>query len=68
MTLSGRAELRLTEHAALWNAHPDSRLLLSAGGYLNALVFTRRHRWTPAQRKLMSRIYRHLTRHLVRGA
>lgn len=61
----GRAELRLDEIAALWNARPQRRLLPSGWEFLSMYALTDEKSWTTAQRKMM-RVARRL--HLVRAA
>lgn len=63
-TRRGRAELRLAEHASLWNARPENRYLPVLWKYLNIRLFTDRRRWTDQQRKMMARAGRH---HALRG-
>ena len=52
-TRRGRAELRLAERSALWNAKPENRHLPAWWEYLSVVGLTRRKSWTPAQRKMM---------------
>jgi formylglycine-generating enzyme required for sulfatase activity/tetratricopeptide (TPR) repeat protein len=54
-TRRGRAELRLAERAALWNAKPENRLLPSAPEWLNIRLLTPKRDWTEPQRKMMNR-------------
>jgi formylglycine-generating enzyme required for sulfatase activity len=54
-TRRGRAELRLAERAALWNAKPESRHLPSLWEWLNVSTLTDRAHWTEPQRKMMRR-------------
>ena len=54
-TRRGRAELRLTERSALWNAKPENRHLPSLGEFLKILALTNRKNWTEAQRRMMSK-------------
>lgn len=54
-TRRGRAQLRLEERAAQWNAKPENRHLPAWWEYLNARLFTRSKDWTDAQRKMMRR-------------
>jgi formylglycine-generating enzyme required for sulfatase activity len=63
-TRRGRAELRLTERAALWTAKPEVRHLPAWWEWLNIRLFTRQRDWTAPQRKMMRRA-RHY--HAVRG-
>jgi eukaryotic-like serine/threonine-protein kinase len=51
----GRAELRLADRAALWNAKPESRLLPSLWQYLNIRLLTDRKKWTAPQRKMVDK-------------
>jgi formylglycine-generating enzyme required for sulfatase activity len=53
LTLSGRAELRLTERAKLWGAHPEGRQLPSAWEWLAIRCLTRSANWTAPQRQMM---------------
>jgi serine/threonine protein kinase/formylglycine-generating enzyme required for sulfatase activity/energy-coupling factor transporter ATP-binding protein EcfA2 len=52
-TRKGRAELRLAERAALWNAKPENRHLPSLGESLRIRFLTDRKNWTGPQRKMM---------------
>jgi formylglycine-generating enzyme required for sulfatase activity len=52
-TRRGRAELRLAERAASWNAKPENRHLPAWWEWANIHLFTRRREWTPPQRKMM---------------
>jgi serine/threonine protein kinase/formylglycine-generating enzyme required for sulfatase activity len=52
-TSRGRAELRLAERAALWNAKPENRLLPSLREWASIRLLTRRPDWTKAQRLMM---------------
>ncbi|HND55921.1 MAG TPA: hypothetical protein PLV92_26070, partial [Pirellulaceae bacterium] len=61
----GRAELRLAERAATWNARPENRQLPTAWEFLTISALTARRRWTPSQAKMMSRAARV---HGMRGA
>jgi formylglycine-generating enzyme required for sulfatase activity/tetratricopeptide (TPR) repeat protein len=63
-TRRGRAELRLAERAALWNARPQSRHLPAWWEWLNIRLFTRRRDWTPPQQQMMRKAARF---HAVRG-
>ena len=54
-TRRGRAELRLADRAALWNAKPDNRHLPSLWEYLNIHLLTNRRNWTEPQRKMMKK-------------
>jgi serine/threonine protein kinase/formylglycine-generating enzyme required for sulfatase activity len=63
-TRRGRAELRLAERAALWNAKPESRHLPAWWEWLNIRLFTRKKDWTPPQQKMMRKAGRSLA---VRG-
>jgi formylglycine-generating enzyme required for sulfatase activity len=63
-TRRGRAELRLAERAALWNAKPENRHLPAWWEWLNIRLFTRKKDRTPPQRKMMRQAGRSLA---VRG-
>jgi serine/threonine protein kinase/formylglycine-generating enzyme required for sulfatase activity len=52
-TLRGRAELRLAERAAWWNARPEKRALPSWWEWLSVRLWTRPRDWTASQRKMM---------------
>jgi formylglycine-generating enzyme required for sulfatase activity len=63
-TRRGRAELRLAERAAAWNAKPEKRHLPAWWEWANIRVFTKAKDWTASQREMM----RWATRfHAVRG-
>ncbi len=57
-TRRGRAELRLAERSALWNAKPENQQLPSWWEFLNIRLLTRRQNWTEPQRKMMRRVGR----------
>jgi hypothetical protein len=62
-TRRGRAELRLAERAALWNAKPENRRLPSLLEWAHIRLLTNRREWTEPQRKTMRRTARyHVTR------
>jgi formylglycine-generating enzyme required for sulfatase activity len=63
-TRRGRAELRLAERAAAWNAKPESRHLPAWWEWLNVRLLTRRRDWTEPQRRMMRKACRY---HAVRG-
>jgi eukaryotic-like serine/threonine-protein kinase len=63
-TSRGRAELRLANFAAEWQAFPADRYLPRWWEWLNIRLFTRKRDWTPPQRKMMGRATRY---HSVRG-
>lgn len=63
-TRRGRAELRLAEQAAWWNANRDDRHLPGWWEWFNIRLLTRSQDWTATQRRMMRRADR---RHLVRG-
>jgi serine/threonine protein kinase/formylglycine-generating enzyme required for sulfatase activity len=63
-TRRGRAEFRLAERAALWNAKPESRHLPAWWEWLNIRLFTSKKGWTTPQRKMMRKAGRY---HVVRG-
>jgi formylglycine-generating enzyme required for sulfatase activity/tetratricopeptide (TPR) repeat protein len=54
-TRRGRAELRLAERSALWNAKPENRLLPSALEWANIRLLTRKKDWIEPQRRMMKR-------------
>ncbi len=57
----GRAELRLEDRAALWNAKPESQQLPSWWEWANIRLLTKKKDWTPPQRKMMRAATRHHT-------
>jgi eukaryotic-like serine/threonine-protein kinase len=63
-TRRGRAELRLSERSASWNAKPENRLLPSTLEWANIRLLTRKKVWTEPQRRMMKRARRV---HGVRG-
>jgi formylglycine-generating enzyme required for sulfatase activity len=54
-TRRGRAELRLAERAALWEAKPENRHLPSALEWANIRALTRPRDWTDPERRMMRR-------------
>ena len=54
-TRKGRAELRLVERSALWNAKPENQQLPSLWEFLNIRLLTGKKNWTDPQRKMMGR-------------
>ena len=52
-TRRGRAELRLSERATLWNAKPEDRHLPSLPEWLSIRTLTDSAHWTEPQRKMM---------------
>ncbi len=60
-TRRGRAELRLAERAALWNAKPENQQLPSLWEYGSIRTLTRRREWTEPQRSMMLRAERVLS-------
>jgi serine/threonine protein kinase/formylglycine-generating enzyme required for sulfatase activity len=54
-TRRGRAEIRLAERAALWNAKPENRQLPSALEWANIRMLTRRKGWKEPERRMMAR-------------
>jgi serine/threonine protein kinase/formylglycine-generating enzyme required for sulfatase activity len=52
-TRRGRAELRLADRAAQWQAKPENRHLPAWWEWANIRLFTRKQNWTPPQRKMM---------------
>jgi hypothetical protein len=65
-TPRGRAELRLAERAALWNAKPENRRLPDWQEYLSILRLTDRESWTGPQRRMMRQAGRYHAQTLVR--
>jgi len=63
-TRRGRAELRLAERSASWNAKPENRHLSSALEWATIRLMTRKKDWTDPQRRMMKRAGRV---HAVRG-
>ena len=63
-TRRGRAELRLAERSASWNAKPENRHLPSALEWANIRLLTKKKDWTEPQRRMMKRAGRV---HGVRG-
>jgi len=57
-TRRGRAELRLAERAALWDAKPENRHLPSILEWANIGLLTRKREWTDSQRRMMRRASR----------
>jgi formylglycine-generating enzyme required for sulfatase activity len=58
-TRRGRAELRLAERAALWNARPENRHLPAWWEWAGIRLLTRPKDWTPPQHRMMARAGRH---------
>jgi serine/threonine protein kinase len=54
----GRAELLLSERAAVWDAQPENRLLPSLWEYTTIRLLTARGQWTAPQRNMMARAAR----------
>ena len=54
-TRRGRAELRLAERAATWNAKPENRYLPAWWEFLNIRFIHRKNDWTDPQRKMMGK-------------
>lgn len=57
-TRRGRAELRLAERAAFWNARPENRHLPSVWEHLTIVGLTSRRNWTEPQRRMMKKAAR----------
>jgi serine/threonine protein kinase/formylglycine-generating enzyme required for sulfatase activity len=53
-TRTGRAELRLAERAAMWQAKPEVRQLPSFAEWLAIRVLTRRRTWTEPEARMMA--------------
>jgi len=64
-TRKGRAELRLADRAAVWNARPENRQLPSLWQWLSIRWHTVKAKWTPPQRKMMGKAARY---HTLRAA
>jgi len=58
-TRRGRAELLLADRAAVWNARQENRQLPSLPQWLGVRWFTSKRKWTPTQKKMMSRASRY---------
>ncbi|MGA2033480.1 MAG: SUMF1/EgtB/PvdO family nonheme iron enzyme, partial [Thermoguttaceae bacterium] len=58
-TRRGRAELRLAERAALWNAKPENRYLPAWWEFLLIRLLVDKKNWTDPQRKMMRKAGRH---------
>ncbi|MDA0283859.1 MAG: SUMF1/EgtB/PvdO family nonheme iron enzyme, partial [Planctomycetota bacterium] len=54
-TRKGRAELKLAERAALWNAKPENRHLPSLLEWASIRTLTEKPKWTEPQRKMMGK-------------
>ncbi len=54
-TRRGRAELRLAERAAIWEARPENRHLPSVPEWVSIRTLSRRSDWTEPQRRMMRR-------------
>ncbi|MEO2014147.1 MAG: hypothetical protein ABGZ53_07215, partial [Fuerstiella sp.] len=54
-TRKGRAELKLAERTALWNAKPENRHLPSLMEWGSIRTLTEKKQWTEPQQKLMKR-------------
>jgi len=54
-TRKGRAELKLAERAALWNAKPENRHLPSLQEWAGIRTLTEKKVWTEPQRKVMGK-------------
>lgn len=52
-TRRGRAELKLFDLSATWNANPENRFLPSWWEHLTIRVLTDKQQWTDSQRKMM---------------
>ncbi len=64
-TRRGRAELRLVERSASWNAKPENRYLPSTLEWANIRLLTKKKEWTAPQLKMMKRAGRV---HVVRAS
>ena len=54
-TKKGRAELKLAERAAIWNANPENKQLPTLWEWLQIRRWTEKSRWTPGERSVMRR-------------
>jgi serine/threonine protein kinase/formylglycine-generating enzyme required for sulfatase activity len=54
-TRRGRAELRLAERSASWNAKPENRQLPSTLEWANIRLLTKKRDWTEPERRMMKR-------------
>jgi len=54
-TPRGRADLRLVERAAIWNAKPENRHLPSVLEWANIRALTKKQAWTETERRMMKR-------------
>ena len=54
-TVRGRAELRLSDRAAMWNARNDTRQLPTLPEFLSIQLLTNRRQWTGLQSRMMLR-------------
>eukprot|EP00913_Durusdinium_trenchii_P023470 g22048.t1 len=54
-TRRGRAELRLSERAELWNARPENRHLPSLQEHISIRLLTRTKDWTEPQQRMMAK-------------
>ncbi len=57
-TPRGRAELRLSERSASWNAKPENRHLPSGLEWANISLLTKKKDWTERERRMMNRARR----------
>ena len=67
-TRRGRAELRLADRAALWQAKPEVRQLPSLTEWLTIRLLTRRRTWTEPQQRMMRAASRRHLGTVVRAA
>jgi len=58
-TWRGRAELRLADRAAMWNARPENQQLPSLFQWLNIRSLTKKENWTLPERKMMHKAGRY---------
>ncbi len=63
-TRRGRAELRLAEWSATWNAKPENRRLPAWGEWAGLRVLTRKRDWTTSQTNMMRKAGRY---YAIRG-
>ncbi len=67
-TRRGRAELKLAERAALWNARPEPKQLPSTAEWLTIRCLTVPSTWKGAERAMMQAAGRHHFSRMARGA
>ncbi len=66
-TRRGRAELRLAQRSALWNAKPENRQLPSLWEWIPILAFTVRRNWSTSEQQMMAIAKRYYGTRLLLG-